>query len=192
MKKSIILVVMLAAAMAGSAQSNILNISHEWLKMVGYSYQPGYPYGFSLAGGSFLSLGFAEDGKRYYISATEYREPTWSLRCGWIGYNFDKDITGWGAVSFRPMLVMGIDKTKDVTTEDGTNWVKESNTYFTLAPSIVVNVYMVHFSLGYEIVPKFKELNGLNFGIGFSIPYNRDKATEKVQKWADERKAVRR
>lgn len=193
MKKSIILVVMLAAAMAGSAQSNILNLSHEWLKLVGYSYQPGYPYGFSLAGGSFLSMGFAEDGKRYDISATEYREPTWSLRFGWIGYNFDKDITGWGAVSFRPMLVMGIDKAKDVTTEDGGfTWTKESNTYFTLAPSIVVNVYMVHFSLGYEIVPKFKELNGLNFGIGFSIPYNRDKATEKVQKWADDRKAVRR
>jgi hypothetical protein len=34
MKKSIILVVMLAATMAGSAQSNILNLSHEWLKMV--------------------------------------------------------------------------------------------------------------------------------------------------------------
>lgn len=79
MKKSIILVVMLAAAMVGSAQSNILNLSHEWLKMVGYSYQPGYPYGFSLAGGSFLSMGFAEDGKRYDISATEYREPTWAF-----------------------------------------------------------------------------------------------------------------
>jgi hypothetical protein len=88
------------------------------------------------------------------------------------------------------MLVLGIDKAKDVTTEDGTNWVKESNTYFTLAPSIVVNFYMVHVSLGYEIVPKFKELNGLNFGIGFSIPYNRDKATERVQKWADKRKAT--
>jgi len=54
----------------------------------------------------------------------------------------------------------------------------------------VVNFYMVHVSLGYEIVPKFKELNGLNFGIGFSIPYNRDKATERVQKWADNRKAT--
>lgn len=191
MKKSIILVAMLAATMVGSAQTDFFNIKNEWMKMVGYSYQPGYPYGFSLAGGSFLSMGFAEDGKRYDISATEYREPTWSLRFGWIGYNFDKDITGLGAVSFRPMLVLGIDKAKDVTTEDGGfTWTKESNTYFTLAPSIVVNFYMVHVSLGYEIVPKFKELNGLNFGIGFSIPYNRDKATERVQKWADKRKAT--
>ena len=194
MKKSIILIALLVSTMATSAQKkDFFNLENEWMKMVGYSYQPGYPYGFSLAGGSFLSMGFAEEGARYDISATEYREPTWSLRFGWLGYNFDKDITGLGAVSFRPMLVMGINKTKDVTTEDnGYTWTKEGNTYFTMAPSIVVNVYMVHFSLGYEIVPKFKELNGLNFGIGFSIPYNRDKATEKVQKWADERKAVRR
>lgn len=193
MKKSIILIALLVSTMAASAQKkDFFNLENEWMKMVGYSYQPGYPYGFSLAGGSFLSMGFAEEGARYDISATEYREPTWSLRFGWLGYNFDKDITGLGAVSFRPMLVMGINKTKDVTTEDGTNWVKESNTYFTLAPSIVVNVYMVHFSLGYEIVPKFKELNGLNFGIGFSIPYNRDKASEKAQQWIDKRNASKR
>ena len=36
MKKNIILVVMLAATMVGSAQSNILKIRHEWLKMLGY------------------------------------------------------------------------------------------------------------------------------------------------------------
>lgn len=193
MKKSIILIAMLVATVAASAQKNdFFNLEHEWMKMIGYSYQPGYPYGFSLAGGSFLSMGFAEDGARYDISANEYREPTWSLRFGWLGYNFDKNITGWGAVSFRPMLVLGIDKTKDVTTEDGFNWVKESNTYFTMAPSIVINFYMVHFSIGYEIVPKFKELNGLNFGIGFSIPYNRDKASEKAQKWVENRKAAQR
>ena len=193
MKKSNILIALMVSTMAASAQKkDFFNLENEWMKMVGYSYQPGYPYGFSLAGGSFLSMGFAEEGARYDISATEYREPTWSLRFGWLGYNFDKDITGLGAVSFRPMLVMGINKTKDVTTEDGTNWVKESNTYFTLAPSIVVNVYMVHFSLGYEIVPKFKELNGLNFGIGFSIPYNRDKASEKAQQWIDKRNASKR
>ena len=194
MKKSIILIALLVSTMATSAQKkDFFNLENEWMKMVGYSYQPGYPYGFSLAGGSFLSMGFAEEGARYDISATEYREPTWSLRFGWLGYNFDKDITGLGAVSFRPMLVMGINKTKDVTTEDnGYTWTKEGNTYFTMAPSIVVNVYMVHFSLGYEIVPKFKELNGLNFGIGFSIPYNRDKASEKAQQWIDKRNASKR
>jgi hypothetical protein len=194
MKKSIILIALLVSTMAASAQKkDFFNLENEWMKMVGYSYQPGYPYGFSLAGGSFLSMGFAEEGARYDISATEYREPTWSLRFGWLGYNFDKDITGLGAVSFRPMLVMGINKTKDVTTEDnGYTWTKEGNTYFTMAPSIVVNVYMVHFSLGYEIVPKFKELNGLNFGIGFSIPYNRDKASEKAQQWIDKRNASKR
>lgn len=194
MEKSIILIALLVSTMAASAQKkDFFNLENEWMKMVGYSYQPGYPYGFSLAGGSFLSMGFAEEGARYDISATEYREPTWSLRFGWLGYNFDKDITGLGAVSFRPMLVMGINKTKDVTTEDnGYTWTKEGNTYFTMAPSIVVNVYMVHFSLGYEIVPKFKELNGLNFGIGFSIPYNRDKASEKAQQWIDKRNASKR
>ena len=192
MKKSIIFAAMLALTTSVFAQQNgnssIFDITHNWTKIIGYSYQPGYPYGISLAGGSFLSLGFAEDGKRYDISANEYREPTWSLRCGWIGYSFDEDITGWGAISFRPMLVMGFDKTKYVTYDATSNtWTKESNTYFTMAPTVVVNLYMIHFSVGYEIVPKFKEMNGLNFGVGISIPSNPQKWEQKAKTYQENR-----
>ena len=170
-------------AQNNNSSNNPFSIKSDWSKIIGYSYQPGYHYGISLAGGSFLSIGWAEEDARYDISATEYREPTWSLRCGWIGYNFDEDITGWGAVSFRPMLVLGIDKTKDVLYDAATaTWTKESNTYFTMAPSIVINLWMLHFSVGYEIVPKFKELNGLNFGIGLSIH------TSTTNKWTEDAK----
>ena len=202
MKKTILFVALAALMTTVSAQSkkkdNVFGISHQWTKILGYSYQPGYPYGFSLAGGSFLSVGFAEEGKRYDISTntaglvTEYREPTWSMRFGWIGYNFDEDITGWGAVSFRPMLVMGFDKTKDVIYDAATNtYTKESNTYFTMAPSIVVNLWMVHLSVGYEIVPKFKELNGINFGVGFSIPASTDKLEQKAKTYQEKRNKKR-
>ena len=135
-----------------------------------------------------MSVGFGEDGKEYTISASEKREPTWSMRFGWIGYNFDEDVTGWGAISFRPMLVMGIDKAKAYSTKD--NWITtntESKTYFTMAPSIVINLYMVHFSVGYEFVPKFKDLNGLNFGIGFSIPASTDKLEQQAKTYQESR-----
>lgn len=198
MKKTIFFVAMLLLTAVSFAQNknnnnsgnSFFSLKNDWTKIIGYSYQPGYPYGISLAGGSFLSIGWAEEGARYDISATEYREPTWSLRCGWIGYNFDEDVTGIGALSFRPMLVLGMDKTKDVLYDAPTNsWIKESNTYFTLAPSIVINVYMIHFSVGYEIVPKFKKLNGINFGIGLSIPAKTtNKWTEDAEKYYQNRK----
>lgn len=198
MKKTILFVAMLLLTAVSFAQNknnnnsgnSFFSLKNDWTKIIGYSYQPGYPYGISLAGGSFLSIGWAEEGARYDISATEYREPTWSLRCGWIGYNFDEDVTGIGALSFRPMLVLGMDKTKDVLYDAPTNsWIKESNTYFTLAPSIVINVYMIHFSVGYEIVPKFKKLNGINFGIGLSIPAKTtNKWTEDAEKYYQNRK----
>ena len=191
MKKTIILAVLVALVMPSMAQkkSNVFSIDHEWTKIIGYSYQPGYPYGISLAGGSFLSIGWAEEGARYDISANEYREPTWSLRCGWIGYTFDEENTGIGAISFRPMLVLGIDKTKDVINDPVTNiWTKESNTYFTMAPTIVINLGMIHFSVGYEFVPKFKDLNGINFGIGLSIPSSTtNKWTEKAKTYQQNR-----
>lgn len=186
MKKSILFVAMLSLMATTFAQNNnsgnsFFSLKNDWTKIIGYSYQPGYPYGISLAGGSFLSLGWAEEGARYDISANEYREPTWSLRCGWIGYNFDEDVTGLGAISFRPMLVLGMNKTKDVLFDATTaTWTKESNTYFTMAPSIVINLWMIHFSVGYEIVPKFKELNGINFGIGLSIP------SKTTNKWTSD------
>ena len=149
MKKTFTLAVLVALMMPLMAQKteNVFSIKHEWTKMIGYSYQPGYKYGISFAGGSFLSIGWAEEGTRYNISATEYREPTWSLRCGWIGYAFDKDVTGLGAITFRPMLVLGMDKTKDVIYDALTNtYTKESNTYFTMAPTIVFNVYSTMFN----------------------------------------------
>lgn len=198
MKKTIILAVLVALAMPSMAQKkgNVFSIDHDWTKIIGYSYQPGYHYGISLAGGSFLSFGFAEEDARYDMkkdnlgNVTEYREPTWSLRCGWIGYSFDKDLTGWGAVSFRPMLVMGIDRTKDAIFDASTNtWTKENNTYFTMAPTVVVNLWMVHFSVGYEIVPKFKDLNGINFGVGFSIPASTDKLEQKAKNYQQNRKS---
>ena len=191
MKKTIILAVLVALAMPSMAQKkgNVFSIDHEWTKIIGYSYQPGYPYGISLAGGSFLSIGWAEEGARYDISANEYREPTWSLRCGWIGYTFDEENTGIGAISFRPMLVLGIDKTKDVINDPVTNIrTKESNTYFTMAPTIVINLWMIHFSVGFEFVPKFKDLNGINFGIGLSIPSSTtNKWTEKAKTYQQNR-----
>ena len=206
MKKNILFVAMLSLMAVSFAQNknnnntssnSFFSLKNDWTKIIGYSYQPGYKYGISLAGGSFLSIGWAEEGTRYDIATdpitgivTEYREPTWSLRCGWIGYNFDEDVTGLGALSFRPMLVLGMDKTKDVIYDALTNtYTKESNTYFTMAPSIVINVYMIHFSVGYEIVPKFKELNGFNFGIGLSIPSKTtNKWTEGAEKYYQNRK----
>lgn len=193
MKKSILFAAMLSLMATSFAQnnnktgnSNFFDITHNWTKIIGYSYQPGYPYGISLAGGSFMSIGFAEEGKRYDISATEYREPTWSMRFGWIGYNFDEDLTGWGAVSFRPMLVLGFNKTKDAIFDASDNtWTKESNTYFTMAPSVVINLWMIHFSVGYEIVPKFKDMNGINFGIGISIPSNPEKWEQKAKTYQE-------
>ena len=191
MKKSILLVAMLSLTVTVFAQNkgkDLFNIEHNWAKMIGYSYQPGYPYGFSLAGGSFMSVGFG-DGKEFEITTNkEKREPTWSMRFGWIGYNFDEDVTGWGAVSFRPMLVLGFNKAKDKIFDAATNtWESESNTYFTMAPSLVVNLWMVHFSVGYEIVPKFKELNGLNFGVGFSVPLNPEKWEQKAKTYQENR-----
>lgn len=195
MKKSILFVAMLSLMATAFAQQNNqkvnpFSLKSDWSKIIGYSYQPGYHYGISLAGGSFLSIGWAEDGARFDISANEYREPTWSLRCGWIGYNFDEDVTGIGAISFRPMLVLGMDKAKDVLYDATTaTWVKESNTYFTMAPTVVINMWMVHFSVGYEIVPKFKELNGINFGIGLSIPAsNTNKWTNDAEKYYQNKK----
>jgi hypothetical protein len=196
MKKSILFVAMLSLMATSFAQNNnnnsgnnFFSLKNDWTKIIGYSYQPGYPYGISLAGGSFLSIGWAEEGARYDISANEYREPTWSLRCGWIGYTFDEENTGLGAISFRPMLVLGIDKTKDVINDPVTNiWTKESNTYFTMAPTIVINLWMIHFSVGYEFVPKFKDLNGINFGIGLSIPSSTtNKWTEKAKTYQQNR-----
>lgn len=191
MKKNFTLAVLVALMMPLMAQKteNVFSIKHEWTKMIGYSYQPGYKYGISFAGGSFLSIGWAEEGTRYNISANEYREPTWSLRCGWIGYTFDEENTGIGAISFRPMLVLGIDKTKDVINDPVTNIrTKESNTYFTMAPTIVINLWMIHFSVGYEFVPKFKDLNGINFGIGLSIPSSTtNKWTEKAKTYQQNR-----
>ncbi len=196
MKKSILFVAMLSLMATSFAQNNnnnsgnnFFSLKNDWTKIIGYSYQPGYPYGISLAGSSFLSIGWAEEGARYDISANEYREPTWSLRCGWIGYTFDEENTGIGAISFRPMLVLGIDKTKDVINDPVTNIrTKESNTYFTMAPTIVINLWMIHFSVGYEFVPKFKDLNGINFGIGLSIPSSTtNKWTEKAKTYQQNR-----
>lgn len=200
MKKSILFAAMLSLMATSFAQnnnktgnSNFFDITHNWTKIIGYSYQPGYPYGISLAGGSFMSIGFAEEGKRYDISATEYREPTWSMRFGWIGYNFDEDLTGWGAVSFRPMLVLGFNKTKDAIFDASDNtWTKESNTYFTMAPSVVINLWMIHFSVGYEIVPKFKDMNGINFGIGISIPSNPEKWEQKAKTYQENMNSKKR
>lgn len=186
MKKSILLVAMLSLMATTFAQNkeSIFNIGYRWMKLVGYSYQPGYPYGFSLAGGSFMSVGFG-DGRMFTITDTEKREPTWSMRFGWIGYNFDKDLTGWGAISFRPMFVMGFNKAKIHTyTAAGDLQDIESNTYFTMAPTLVINTYFLHFSVGYEIVPKFKEINGFNFGVGLSIPFNSDKLSQQIEERA--------
>ncbi len=195
MKKTILFVAMLslmATSFAQNDEQNIFNIKYKWLKLVGYSYQPGYKYGISLAGGSLLSIGLAEDGARFDISATEFREPTWSLRCGWLGYTFDKQTTGWGAISIRPMLVMGFNKTKDTHLNAATNiWEQEGETYFTMAPTVAVNLWMVHFSVGYEFVPKFTEISGINFSVGFSIPFNTKKMNElneRLQRVSGEKK----
>lgn len=174
---------MVAVASTAFAQKNndenIFSIKHKWMKVAGYSYQYGYPYGFSLAGGSFMSFGFGEEGKQFTVSPSEMREPTWSMRFGWLGYTFDKDVTGVGAITFRPMIVMGFERAKITNTESGAT---SKNTYFTMAPTLVMNLYMLHFSVGYEIVPKFKQINGLNFGVGFSIPStsSSDKLTNKL------------
>lgn len=179
MKKGIILAVMITVmgslcAQSKSGSTSPLDIRHNWDKSLGYSYQPGYHYGFSLAGGSFMTFGFGDGETKYRETTvlgatTGYYEPTWSMRFGWIGYSIDEDVTGWGAVTFRPFVNIGMDFMKQHTlTTSG--WSETKKTYFTFAPSFGMNLYMFNFFVGYEIVPKFKELNGLNFGIGFSIP----------------------
>ena len=156
MKRTIVIMtVLLSIAASSTAQKkdSFFSIEHPWMKMAGYSYQPAYPYGVSTAGGSFLSVGFGEPGKEYITS------------------------TGWGAISFRPMIVMGVDMTNDY--DVATDKTKR-NSYFTMAPTLAVNIYMFHFSVGYEIVPKLSQFNGLTFGVGLSIRYNRPRATDKV------------
>ena len=171
MKKIILIAALAAFCTTAFAQTtpkeNPFSLKHDWLKIAGYSYQTGYPYGFSLSGGTLLSVGFADANTAYKISDTEERVPTWSLRCGWVGYTFNKKTTGMGAITFRPMLVMGADFAKVNTSSPISS---DTKAYFTMAPTLVVNVYMVHFSVGYEFVPRFTQLNGLNFGAGFSIP----------------------
>ena len=49
---------------------------------------------------------------------------------------------------------------------------------------------VLRYLLYFFVDGKFYTTFSLLFGIGFSIPYNRDKATERVQKWADKRKAT--
>ena len=177
MKKIILIAVaVLVAQSAFSQKSNIFDIHHDWDKMVGYSYQPGYPYGFTLGGGSFMTFGFTDGEAKYRVSSSEYFQPTWSLRFGWIGYSFDEDVTGWGAVTFRPFVNMGMNFMKH--TQIGTSSSTETKTYFTFAPSFAMNIYMLNFFVGYEIVPHFKELNGLNFGVGFSIPISKPEAKD--------------
>ncbi len=181
MKKIVILAALAAFCTTSFAQTtpkeNPFSLKHNWAKIAGYSYQPGYPYGFSLSGGTFLSVGFADANTSYTISATEQRVPTWSLRCGWVGYTFNKKTTGMGAITFRPMLVMGANWADAITQNaDGTE-TSATKAYFTMAPTLVVNIYMVHFSVGYEFVPRFNQLNGINFGAGFSIPMSEAKPT---------------
>ena len=73
---------------------------------------------------------------------------------------------------------MGMDFMKHYT-QTGSELNSDTKTYFTFAPSLAVNVYMVNFFVGYEIVPRFKELNGFNFGVGFSIPLKSSKSDSK-------------
>lgn len=185
MKKSLLLVAMLSLlATSFAQQNNVFDIHYNWDKMLAYSYQPGYPYGVGLAGGSFMSFGFS-DGEITYganpnlpVDPNDYYEPTWSLRFGWVGYSFDEDVTGWGAVTFRPFVNLGMDFMKHNTmTASGMD--TKTKTYFTFAPSLAVNVYMLNFFVGYEFVPRFKQLNGINFGVGFSIPLKSSKPAEK-------------
>ena len=167
------MLVALSATAMSQEKDNIFSIKHDWSKYFGYSYQPAYPYGFSLAGGSFMSFGFADgDAAPLEVKAgQEYCRPTWSMRFGWVGYTFDKKVTGMGAISFRPYVALGMNFAKDSVLNASTgNFDVNGNTYFTMAPSIVVNFYMVHFSVGYEIVPACKQMNGLNFGVGISFP----------------------
>ena len=184
MMKRMIMIAVLAALCTGafaqesSNNTNAFDIKHKWGKIAGYSYQTGYPYGFSLSGGTLLSVGFANENATYNISATENRLPTWSMRCGWVGYTFDKRTTGIGAITFRPMLVMGADWAKVKTTAANGTETSKTRAYFTMAPTLVVNIYMVHFSVGYEFVPRFTQLNGLNFGAGFSIPLSESSSSK--------------
>lgn len=163
-----------AFAQQNNKSTSPLDIHYNWDKMLAYSYQPGYPYGFALAGGSFMSFGFG-DGEATYRETTvagittDYYQPTWSMRFGWIGYSIDEDVTGWGAVTFRPFVNMGMNFMKHYSL-NGTEWYTDNKTYFTFAPSLAMNLYMFNFYVGYEFVPRFKELNGINFGIGFSVP----------------------
>ncbi|MBR4505389.1 MAG: hypothetical protein IKP21_01280 [Bacteroidales bacterium] len=75
MKKIITVALLVAICASAFAQANKkenpFDIKHDWLKIAGYSYQPGYPYGFSLSGGTLLSVGFADANKAYTIPATE-------------------------------------------------------------------------------------------------------------------------
>ena len=177
MKKSFLFAVMITVLGIAFAQDDTkpFDIHHNWDKSLGFSYQTGYPYGFTLAGGTFMSFGFG-DGETTYRQitdatgvATDFYEPTWSMRFGWIGYSIDEDITGWGAITFRPFVNMGMDFMKRHTLTTA-GWETDKKTYFTFAPSLAMNIFMFNFYVGYEIVPKFKELNGINFGIGFSFP----------------------
>ena len=79
MKKIITIAILVFACTSVFAQTNtkenVFDIKHNWAKIAGYSYQPGYPIGFSLSGGTLLSVGIA-DAKKTTVSKTTTKTST--------------------------------------------------------------------------------------------------------------------
>lgn len=142
--------------------SDFFNVDNIWTGFLGYFHQAHYPGGFYIGN---LMFGFG-NGEQIVISSSEYREPTWSIHWGGIGYKIGKK-----AIWIRPTLLLGLDIAKKYTLDPATNLYEPDKTpYFGISPMLKANVYMFNFFAGYEFVPAFKEINGWLFGAGISIP----------------------
>lgn len=135
-----------------------------------YVYSKGYPIGFNVGG---LRLGFKNEEVRYDISDIEYRIPTWSIHNMWI---IGTSVTGPFGVSVG--LDYGFNKALQcfnyVDTNGSSIFLAQTKTYFSIAPIAGLNVWWFNAFVGYEFVFGFKEIQGLIWGCGISIPFERD------------------
>ncbi len=143
--------------------------SPKWLPLAGYINYPGYKWGITAFGG-IVDVCWCGDNYVYQISEQDYREPTWAIHCGLAGKTImiDEDFF------FRLSCNIGLEMAKTYNTANATGSSDyKTIPYFNITPLITINCMPIYFMLGYNFVPKFDQLDGLLFGIGFSLPLNK-------------------
>lgn len=127
-----------------------------------YVYSKGYPIGFQLGP---LRLGFTTDEVKYYQSATEYQVPTWSWHISLMG-----GISVIGPVGINLGVDLGSNIVKryrvDPLTPD--NQFHNTKSYFGITPMIGLSFWWFNAFVGYEMVPAFKDIQGMVYGFGLT------------------------